>query len=247
MGSQIDTSNINRNFPVQGVDNSSQGFRDNFGNIASQLDIAASEITYLQESSNSLTAATTTTLGGIIVGPGLGVSNGGIVSVVKGGAVNVAASGSVTNVSEIDITGLDFSKYHYDIEFAGSVVGGGANGWITVQIGDSSTSTKWNNSSAFYSYAYGNVGGANNSYDANGTFGIATTRSSGQPKVIGTARMRTDPTGGVDSFLVQWAGGFWEVGGTYDSTPGYKVGALKIGSTMGNFSGSYTLYEISRT
>lgn len=247
MGSQINTSNINRNFPEQGVDNPSQGFRDNFGNIASQLDVTANEITFLQENSNALTVATTSTLGGIIIGSGLAISNTGAVSVTNSGAMTVAKSGTVANVSEIDLTGLNFSRYHYDFEFAGQIIGGGFNGWITMQIGDSSPITNWNSTTGVFAYAYGNVGGSSDAYTANGIFGIATTRSASQSNIIGTARLRTDGTGGTNSMLVQWAGGFYEVGGTYDLAPGYNVGALKIGSTMGNFNGTYTLYAIART
>lgn len=48
MTSRIDTSNIDSNFPVQGADNSSQGFRDNFSYIKIALDTAADEITNLK-------------------------------------------------------------------------------------------------------------------------------------------------------------------------------------------------------
>ena len=48
MTSQINTANINTAYPVAGVDNDSQGFRDNFLNIKAAVDVAASEITNLQ-------------------------------------------------------------------------------------------------------------------------------------------------------------------------------------------------------
>ncbi len=47
MASNITTSNIDTNYPVVG-NNNSQGFRDNFSNIKSALDVAKSEITDLQ-------------------------------------------------------------------------------------------------------------------------------------------------------------------------------------------------------
>ena len=81
MSSQIDTSNININFPVQGKDNPSQGFRDNFGNIAAQLNVAATEITGLQNTISSLSTATTSTLGGVIIGDGLSIDGTGVISV----------------------------------------------------------------------------------------------------------------------------------------------------------------------
>jgi hypothetical protein len=48
MTSAINTNGINVNYPVPGVNNSSQGFRDNFSVIRTDLNTAASEITDLQ-------------------------------------------------------------------------------------------------------------------------------------------------------------------------------------------------------
>lgn len=46
--SAINTGSINVNYPVPGVNNSSQGFRDNFSGIKNNLDTASNEITDLQ-------------------------------------------------------------------------------------------------------------------------------------------------------------------------------------------------------
>jgi hypothetical protein len=46
--STINTNGINVNYPVPGVNNNSQGFRDNFASIKTNLDQAATEITDLQ-------------------------------------------------------------------------------------------------------------------------------------------------------------------------------------------------------
>ena len=46
--SAINTNPINTNYPVPGVNNNSQGFRDNFASIKTNLDTAGSEITDLQ-------------------------------------------------------------------------------------------------------------------------------------------------------------------------------------------------------
>lgn len=46
--STINTNGINVNYPVPGVNNSSQGFRDNFASIKTNLNTAANEITDLQ-------------------------------------------------------------------------------------------------------------------------------------------------------------------------------------------------------
>jgi hypothetical protein len=48
MTSAINTNGINVNYPVPGINNSSQGFRDNFAAIRTDLNVAATEITDLQ-------------------------------------------------------------------------------------------------------------------------------------------------------------------------------------------------------
>jgi hypothetical protein len=48
MTSAINTNGINVNYPVPGINNSSQGFRDNFSAIKTDLNTAANEITDLQ-------------------------------------------------------------------------------------------------------------------------------------------------------------------------------------------------------
>jgi hypothetical protein len=48
MTSAINTNGINVNYPVPGINNSSQGFRDNFAAIKTDLNTAATEITDLQ-------------------------------------------------------------------------------------------------------------------------------------------------------------------------------------------------------
>jgi len=48
MSSQINTNGINTNYPTPGINQSSQGFRDNFSQIKGQLDTGSSEITDLQ-------------------------------------------------------------------------------------------------------------------------------------------------------------------------------------------------------
>lgn len=48
MSSNINYSPINKDYPVAGIDNDSQGFRDNFTAIKNALQVASSEITVLQ-------------------------------------------------------------------------------------------------------------------------------------------------------------------------------------------------------
>ena len=52
--SAINTNAINTNYPVPGVNNSSQGFRDNFTSIKNNLNIAGTEISDLQNKEKSL-------------------------------------------------------------------------------------------------------------------------------------------------------------------------------------------------
>ena len=56
MASNINTANIDADYPVAGQDNDSQGFRDNFTNIKTALGTAKSEITTLQSESPKLNA-----------------------------------------------------------------------------------------------------------------------------------------------------------------------------------------------
>ncbi len=62
MTSAINTNGINVNYPVPGVNNSSQGFRDNFSVIRTDLNTAATEITDLQNNAVLKTALNGTTL-----------------------------------------------------------------------------------------------------------------------------------------------------------------------------------------
>lgn len=54
--SNINTSGLNVNYPIPGVNNTSQGFRDNFSTIKTNLDTAYTEITELQNKSIVKTA-----------------------------------------------------------------------------------------------------------------------------------------------------------------------------------------------
>lgn len=56
MTSQINANLVDASYPVAGVDNSSQGFRDNFSAIKNNFSYAASEITTLQSSAAFLNA-----------------------------------------------------------------------------------------------------------------------------------------------------------------------------------------------
>jgi hypothetical protein len=62
MTSAINTNGINVNYPVPGINNSSQGFRDNFSAIKNDLNIASTEITDLQNNVVLKAALANTTL-----------------------------------------------------------------------------------------------------------------------------------------------------------------------------------------
>lgn len=54
MTSAINTTQIDEEYPVAGADNNSQGFRDNFTGIKTALNVAAGEITTLQNTTAKL-------------------------------------------------------------------------------------------------------------------------------------------------------------------------------------------------
>jgi hypothetical protein len=62
MSSSINPNNIDGNFPVAGQPNNTQGFRDNFTNIKTNFDTAATEITDLETKGIFKSALTGTTL-----------------------------------------------------------------------------------------------------------------------------------------------------------------------------------------
>ena len=57
MASNINSSDIDANYPVAGQDNDSQGFRDNFNTIKNSLATAKTEITALQDDTAKTNAA----------------------------------------------------------------------------------------------------------------------------------------------------------------------------------------------
>jgi hypothetical protein len=65
MSSEIEWQNIDERFPVEGRDNPSQGFRDNFSAIKNGLAIASNEISDLQSSTVKYEPYNTTNLVGV--------------------------------------------------------------------------------------------------------------------------------------------------------------------------------------
>jgi hypothetical protein len=104
MSSSINPLNINSNYPVAGVPNNTQGFRDNFTNIQSNFQFAADEITELQTKSILKAALTGSTLDNnmsdnLIYAALIRDFSGAI-------STNTATSGAVT---------VDYSAAHYHV------------------------------------------------------------------------------------------------------------------------------------
>ena len=93
MASNINTTSINESYPVAGVDNDSQGFRDNFATIKSNFTSAKSEIESLQDNT-AKTNANNNFLGNQITGADL-VAN--TEKLYPGGTVNSSQNVSFNN------------------------------------------------------------------------------------------------------------------------------------------------------
>jgi hypothetical protein len=97
--SSINTNGINPNYPVPGVNNSSQGFRDNFTSIKTNLDTAYTEITDIQTK-----AIVKSPLAGIPINNDMGntlISN----ALVKGfRATTYNLGNSISGITTIDLS-----------------------------------------------------------------------------------------------------------------------------------------------
>ena len=136
MTSQINPNNIDGTYPVAGVPNNTQGFRDNFTNIKTNFSAAADEITDLQSKAVLKSALTGTTLDNNM--------SDNLIYAVKLNDVsytylqNTASSGTIT---------LDYSASQYQyISTTGSVslafinwCPSGSNGFVELSINITST------------------------------------------------------------------------------------------------------------
>lgn len=109
MASSISVTNIDATYPVAGQDNDSQGFRDNFSQIKTQLTTASTEITSLQANKAS-TNATTSFNGhdvgqanlidwsqkvnalGTVTSAAINLNSGNVVTLTTGGATTFSFS-----------------------------------------------------------------------------------------------------------------------------------------------------------
>lgn len=112
--STINTNGINVNYPVPGVNNSSQGFRDNFTSIKNNLNIAYDEITDLQNK-----AIVKSPLSGIAINNDMGntlISN----ALVRGfRATTYNLGNSISGITTVDLSKGDV---HYGSVSANSTV-----------------------------------------------------------------------------------------------------------------------------
>ena len=102
MTSSINPNNINGVYPVAGVDNDSQGFRDNFTNIKNNFAFAASEISDLQSKAILKSALSNTTLNNDFSG-----------ALISGAEVRDMRETSFDNAGQTGTVTLDHTTGHY--------------------------------------------------------------------------------------------------------------------------------------
>lgn len=103
MTSAINTNGINANYPVPGENNSSQGFRDNFSSIKTNLNSAGTEISDLQTKAVVKTALTGTTVNNDMANT---VISNAVTRGFRASSFNLGASVSgtvIVNVSQADV------------------------------------------------------------------------------------------------------------------------------------------------
>lgn len=123
------SQNIDTNFPVQGQDNPSQGFRDNFAQIKLALDTTAQEITNLQSGQIipvGVSIATELVAGIVKIGSGISVQPDGTIS--ADAASYILSPATNTRLGGIKVgTGLTVSE-----DGTVAVIGGGGGGTYTL-------------------------------------------------------------------------------------------------------------------
>lgn len=103
MTSAINTNGINSNYPIPGENNSSQGFRDNFSSIKTNLNSAASEISDLQAKAVVKTALNGTTVNNDMANT---VISNTVTRGFRASSYNLGASVSgtvIVNVNQADV------------------------------------------------------------------------------------------------------------------------------------------------
>jgi len=136
MASQINTAALDAEYPVAGVDNDSQGFRDNFSNIKDNLDFAKTEIDSLQENTAKTDGATNfnnnevsnanfiaTTDKSYTTPNVVDASEGALIRFVNGNYQNVTVGGEIT----VPLTLTDWPGNGSLAKIRITVAGDGAN------------------------------------------------------------------------------------------------------------------------
>lgn len=118
MASSINTANINGEYPVAGQDNSSQGFRDNFTNIKTNLNYAKSEIEDLQSKVVLKEALTGTSLDNNM--------DGNLIYNVELNRVSMTKAGLGVQSGTLTV---DFTDGHYQTFTTGGTVTLAFTGW----------------------------------------------------------------------------------------------------------------------
>ena len=130
------SQNIDSNFPVQGADNPSQGFRDNFAQIKIAFDQTTQEIDALQAVMRPLTTATNASLGGIKIGSGVNITPDGMISVTPYSLIPATTStlGGIVVGSGLDVTSGIVSAIPYVLTTATTSTLGGIKVGAGLQI-----------------------------------------------------------------------------------------------------------------
>ena len=169
--SAINTNAINTNYPVPGVNNNSQGFRDNFASIKTNLDTAGSEITDLQSKVVVKQALANTTLNNDMANTL--ISNA---STRSFRATSYNLGGAINGVTKVDAS-------LGDVQY-GTVA---ANSNVILQFGNWSPAgtqqtiqlnLSFNDSNSYVSFpsslTYGNINGSSTLENASNVGGVLT-------------------------------------------------------------------------
>jgi hypothetical protein len=126
------SDNIKVLYPVPGVDNDTQGFRDNFSNIKNALTAAATEINYLQLNTAKLNTNTD-------------YSYNGVISRAKLKSTGIAAlSGSITANTDVSFLSGGYFKYEVGADLTLNFIDwppSGNKGSIVIELVNNSTTT----------------------------------------------------------------------------------------------------------
>ena len=195
--SQINTNGINTNYPVPGQNNSTQPFRDNFTQITTQLNTAASEITDLQSK-----------------------------VIVKAALNNIPLNNDMANtlISNAAISGFRSTTYNLGNALAGTVLVnvnqadvqfGAVQGNLTLQFGGWSPTNTESNVVVRFSMTNPNavISFPNNCISSNNNFGVTLLENFA---MIGNVATVTAP---ADAGILEYQFTSLDCGNTITVTP----------------------------